>query len=118
MAWISRSSPALEHQVLVGRAAKKCTTEVAYYFPHSPTGGTWTEIRLCTTLNSLHPSVQINAPGTVPDVPVGTTLIFDDGATGRNPNPDTYVDQASDVRVGQTLRDVEGIMTYGFSAYR
>lgn len=54
----------------------------------------------------------------MPDVEVGTTLIIDDGSTEYEPDPDVYIDQASDVRVGQTLEDVEGIMAYSYSEYR
>ncbi|CAM9353872.1 unnamed protein product [Ascophyllum nodosum] len=61
---------------------------------------------------------QIHTPGTVSEVEVGTTLVIDDGSDGYEPNPDVYVDQASDVRVGQTLEDIEGIMAYSFSEYR
>lgn len=51
-------------------------------------------------------------------MPVGTTIIIDDGASGRFPDPDLYVDQAAVIRVGQTLQDVEGIMAEGYNAYR
>lgn len=61
---------------------------------------------------------QVNSPGSVPTTSTGTTLIIDDRADGAYPDPDVYVDQASTIRVGQTLDDVEGIMAYGFSAYR
>ncbi|CAM9354020.1 unnamed protein product [Ascophyllum nodosum] len=61
---------------------------------------------------------QINPPGTVPEVPVGTTLVIDDGSNDYEPNPDVYVDQASDVRVGQTLKDIKGIIAYNLSEYR
>lgn len=63
-------------------------------------------------------SRQVNKPGSKPTVPIGTTVVIDDGATGRFPNPDTYVDQADVIRVGQTLNDVQGIMAYGFGKYR
>lgn len=67
---------------------------------------------------SVETRSQINTPGTVPEVEVGTTLIIDDGSTEYEPNPDVYIDQAPVVRVGQTLEDVEGIMTYSYSEYR
>ena len=49
---------------------------------------------------------------------MGTTLVIDDGSNDYEPNPDVYVDQASDVRVGQTLKDIKGIIAYNLSEYR
>lgn len=44
--------------------------------------------------------------------------MIDDGDDTTYPNPDVYVDQASTIRVGQTLGDIEGIMAYSFGEYR
>ncbi|HTD03142.1 ExeM/NucH family extracellular endonuclease [Undibacterium sp.] len=49
-----------------------------------------------------------------------STIILDDGSSPANPNPTPYLsasDKSGTRRVGDTVQNVQGIMTYGFGSY-